>query len=76
MVVSVVTSIGLFFSLRQVKKSAVSVVFAPSRDYLVLKHVLKGSIPQNEKHRMCISSRDLNYAKNNLCDFIKNDVEF
>ena len=38
--------------------------------------LMKDSIPQNEKHRMCISSRDLNYARNNLCELIKNDVEF
>ena len=25
---------------------------------------------------MCIPSRDLNYAKNNSCDFIKNNVQF
>ena len=25
---------------------------------------------------MCISSRNSNYAKSNLCDFIKNDVNF
>ena len=36
---------------------------------------MKDSIPQNEKHRMCISSCDLNNSKNNLCDFIKNDLE-
>ena len=41
MVVSVVQSIGIFFSFRQVKESVVSVVFAPSRDFLVSKHVLK-----------------------------------
>ena len=41
MVVSVVQSIGIFFPLRQVKKSVVSVVFATSRDFLVLKHALK-----------------------------------
>ena len=29
------------FSLRQLKKLVVSVVFAPSRDFLVLKYVLK-----------------------------------
>ena len=37
---------------------------------------MKDSIPQNEKHRMCISSHESNYARNNLYDFIKNDVEF
>ena len=37
---------------------------------------MKDSIQHNEKQRMCISSRDLNYARNTLCDFIKNDVEF
>ena len=41
MVVSIVQSIGPFFYLRQVKNAVVSVVFAPSCDYLVLKHVLK-----------------------------------
>ena len=40
-VVSVFRSIGIFFSLRQVKKLVVSVVFTPSRDFLFLKHVLK-----------------------------------
>ena len=40
MVVSVVQSIGIFFSLK-IKKSVVRFVFAPSRDLLVLKHVLK-----------------------------------
>ena len=40
-VVSVFQSIGIFFSLRQVKKSVVSVVFTPSRHFLFLKHVLK-----------------------------------
>ena len=40
MVASVVQSIGIFF-LRLVKKSVVSVVFAPSRDFLVLEYVLK-----------------------------------
>ena len=46
-----------------------SVMFHQSR-------LMKGSMPQNEKHRMCIPSRDLNYARNNLCNFIKNDVDF
>ena len=40
MIVLVVRDIVLF-SLRQVKKSVVRVVFAPSGDFLVLKHVLK-----------------------------------
>ena len=39
-------------------------------------YVMKRSIQQNEKHRMYISSHDLNYVRNNLCDFVKNDVEF
>ena len=38
-VVSVVHSMDIFFS--EVKKSVVSVVSIPSRDFLVLKHVLK-----------------------------------
>ena len=38
--------------------------------------LMKDSIPQNEKLRMCISSSDLNFARINLCDFIKNDIEF
>ena len=44
MIVPVVQSIGIFFSLRQVKKLVVSVVFAPSHDFLVLKYVLKAAI--------------------------------
>ena len=36
-VVSVVQSMGIYFSLRQVKKSVFSAVFALSRDFLVLK---------------------------------------
>ena len=43
MVVSVAQSIDIFFSLRHGKKSVVSVVFAPSRDFLLLRHVLKAS---------------------------------
>ena len=41
MVISVAQTIGIFFSLRRVKKLVVSVVFVPSRDFLVLKLVLK-----------------------------------
>ena len=37
---------------------------------------MKDSIQHNEKQRMCFSSLDLNYARNTLCGFIKNDVEF
>ena len=40
MVVSVVQTIGIFFS-SAVKKSAVSIVLASSCDFLVLKHALK-----------------------------------
>ena len=38
--------------------------------------LMKDSIPLNENYRMCRSSCDLNYTKNNLCDFVKNDVNF
>ena len=38
-VVSVVHSMDIFFS--EVKKSVVSIVSVPSRDFLVLKHVLR-----------------------------------
>ena len=43
MVVSVAQSIDFFFSLRHGKKSVVSVVFAPLRDFLLLRHVLKAN---------------------------------
>ena len=37
----IVQSIGMIFSLREVKKSVVSVILPPSRDFLDLKHALK-----------------------------------
>ena len=37
---------------------------------------MKDFIPLNEKHRMCISSRDFNYARNNLYGSVKDDVDF
>ena len=40
-VISVVQSIGIGIFSSNVKKSVVSVVPAPSRDFVVLKHVLK-----------------------------------
>ena len=33
--------------------------------------LMKVPTTQNEKHRICISSRDLNYARNDLCTSIK-----
>ena len=33
--------------------------------------LMKVPITQNEKHRICISSRDLNYARNDLCNSIE-----
>ena len=41
MIVSVVQSICIFFLLGRQKKSVAGIVFAPSRDFLVSKHVLK-----------------------------------
>ena len=40
MVVSVVQSMGIFFSEAR-KKSVVSVMFKPSRSFLVFRHILK-----------------------------------
>ena len=51
-----------------------NLLFLKTLIYLVV--LLKDSITQKEKHRMCICSHDLNYVENNLCDFIKNNVEF
>ena len=64
MVVSVVQSIGIFFLLDH-KKLVVGVVFAMSRDFLVLKHVLKKTVHILQLLRWA-RSKGLNVA--DLCD--------
>ena len=51
MVVSLVRSIHIFFSLSQVKELVVRVVFAPSRDLLVLKRPFE-AWPESGRDRM------------------------
>ena len=46
------------------------ICFSSSR----ISRLMKDSIPLNEKYRMCIASRDLNYERNNFCSSVKDDV--
>ena len=43
---------------------------------LRLFRLMRDSISQNEKRRICVLSRDLNCTRYNLCGFVKDDVDY